>query len=187
MAPNFSAEGWEGIATDGKDHLHGLPVDPDIADPVEQPSVGPPTHQIPHLPPGVLVAIFVGGIVGGLTRYGIGRAWPPRSDGFPWDIFAINISGAFALAVLLVCVLEVLPQTHYVRPALGTGFLGAFTTFSSLAVASDQLLAHGHPGLAIGYVGGSLFGGMAAAALGLVVARGLSAKWHRAPSAAGSY
>jgi fluoride exporter len=186
MAPNFSAEGWEGIATDGKDHLHGLPVDPDIADPVEPPSVGLSTHQIPHLPPGVLVAIFVGGILGGLTRYGIGRTWPPRSGGFPWDILAINLFGAFALAVLLVVVMEVLPQTHYVRPALGTGFLGAFTTFSSLAVASDQFFAHGQPGLAIGYITGSFFGGMAAAASGLVVARFLSAKLRRVPTVAGT-
>jgi len=187
MAPNFSAERWEGIATDGKDHLHGLPVDPDIADPVEPPAPGSPTHHAPNLPPTVLLAIFVGGVAGGLARYGIGEAWPPRTDGFPWDIFAINVAGAFALAVLLVLVLEVLPRTQYVRPALGTGFLGAFTTFSSLATAADHLLAHGHPGLAIVYVAGSLFGGMAAAALGLFGARGLSAKWHRAPGAAGGY
>ena len=56
--------------------------------------------------------------------------------------------------------LEFLPPTHYVRPALGNGFLGAFTTFSSFATATDQLLAHGHPGLAVGYAAGSLFGGV---------------------------
>jgi CrcB protein len=163
-----------------------LPVDPDIADPVEPPALGPPTHQLPHLRPRVLLAIFVGGIFGGLTRYGIGRAWPPRVDGFPWDIFAINIFGAFALAVLLVLVMEVLPQTHYVRPALGTGFLGAFTTFSSLATAADHLFAHGHPGLAVAYVAGSLFGGVAAAAFGLFAARSLTPARHRAPTAEGS-
>ncbi|HEY0869404.1 MAG TPA: CrcB family protein [Acidothermaceae bacterium] len=186
MAPNFSAEGWEAIAPDGTDHLHGLPVDPDIADPVEPTPIGPSTRQIPYLPPAVLVAIFVGGVLGGLTRYGIGRAWPPRSGGFPWDVFAINIFGAFALAMLLGLVKELWPRTRYVRPAVGTGFLGAFTTFSSLAVASDQLLAHGHPVLAIGYIAGSLFGGVAAAALGLLVARILSTMRHRVPTAAGT-
>ena len=134
----------------------------------------------------VLVVIFVGGIFGGLARYGIGRAWPPRSDGFPWDVFAINIAGAFALAVLLVLVMEVLPQTHYVRPALGTGFLGAFTTFSSLTVAADHLLAHGHPGLAMAYVAGSLFGGLAAAGFGLFAARNLTALRQRTQAAEGS-
>jgi fluoride exporter len=163
-----------------------LPVDPDIADPVEPPALGPTTPRPPRFPLGILVAIFVGGIFGGLSRYGIGLAWPPRIDGFPWDIFAINIFGAFALAVLLVLVMEVLPQPHYVRPALGTGFLGAFTTFSSLATAADQLFAHGHPGLAIAYVAGSLFGGVAAAAFGLFAARSLTALWHRAPTAEGS-
>jgi len=139
------------------------------------------------LRPRVLLAIFVGGVFGGLTRYGIGRAWPPRVDGFPWDIFAINIFGAFALAVLLVLVMEVLPQVRYLRPALGTGFLGAFTTFSSLATAADHLFAHGHPGLAMAYIAGSLFGGVAAAAFGLFAARNLIALRHRASTAEGSH
>jgi fluoride exporter len=163
-----------------------LPVDPDIADPVEPPALGAQTPPPPRFPPGILVAIFVGGVFGGLTRYGIGRAWPPRVDGFPWDIFAINILGAFALAVLLVVVMEAVPQARYVRPALGTGFLGAFTTFSSLATAADHLFAHGHPGLAIAYVAGSLFGGLGAAAFGLLAARKLIARRHRAPTAEGS-
>jgi CrcB protein len=187
VAPDFSAQRWNGIAsTHGKDHLHGLPVDPDIADPVAPPTLGPPTHNVPHLPPGVLLAIFVGGVLGGLARYGIGRAWPPRANGFPWDIFAINIVGAFALAVLLVLVMELRPHTPYVRPALGTGFIGAFTTFSSLATATDQLLAHGHPGLAVGYAAGSLFGGIAAAGFGLFAARSLTALRHRVPTAVAS-
>ena len=164
-----------------------MPVDPDIADPVEPPTLGPPTPRPPRFPLGVLVAIFVGGTFGGLTRYGIGRAWPPRVDGFPWDVFAINIFGAFALAVLLVLVMEVLPQVRYLRPALGTGFLGAFTTFSSLATAADHLFAHGHPGLAMAYIAGSLFGGVAAAAFGLFAARNLIALRHRASTAEGSH
>ena len=57
------------------------------------------------------------------------------------------------------------------RPALGTGFIGAFTTFSSLATATDHLLAHGHPMLAIAYMVGSLFGGLVAALLGLAGGR----------------
>jgi CrcB protein len=187
MAPNTLRFEVDGIAsTHGKDHLHGLPVDPDIADPVEPPTLGPPTHHVPHLPPGVLLAIFVGGILGGLARYGIGRAWPPHTNGFPWDIFTINIVGAFALAVLLVLVMELRPHTPYVRPALGTGFIGAFTTFSSLATATDQLLAHGHPGLAIAYAGGSLFGGVAAAGFGLFAARSLTALRHRVPTVVAS-
>ena len=149
-----------------------FPIDPDIDEP---PQRARPVPRWPRLSPGVVAAIFVGGVFGGLARYGIGRAAPPRADGFPWDIFVINLAGAFALAVLLVLVIEVLPPTKYVRPAFGTGFIGAFTTFSSLAVATDQLLAHGHATLAIGYVFASTFGGLVAALFGLACGRALGA------------
>jgi CrcB protein len=149
--------------------FHDLPIDPDIEPDDDYAS------RWPRIAPGVLVAVLVGGVLGGLARYGIGLAAPPRADGFPWDIFAINLSGAFALAVLLVLLLEVFPSTRYVRPALGTGFIGAFTTFSSLATATDHLLAHGHPALAIVYTFGSLFAGLAAALLGLICGRAIGA------------
>lgn len=146
-----------------------LPIDPDIE--LED----DPASPWPRIELGVLSAVFAGGVLGGLARYGIGRAAPTRVDGFPWDIFAINLSGGFALAVLLVLLLEVLSPHRYARPALGTGFIGAFTTFSSLATATDQLLAHGHPIVAIGYTFGSLFGGLAAALLGLACGRAIGA------------
>jgi CrcB protein len=149
-----------------------LPIDPDIDEPERPPR---PMSRWPRLAPGALAAVFIGGVFGGLARYGIGLAAPPRAGGFPWDIFAINLVGAFALAVLLVLVLEFLAPTKYLRPALGTGFIGAFTTFSSFAVATDQLLAHGHPALAIVYTFSSVFGGLIAALFGLVSARAIGA------------
>jgi CrcB protein len=153
---------------DGGDR-RGLPVDPDIdVDQTPDPTL---PAGLPRIAPCVVLAVFVGGIFGGLARYGIGRAAPPAPAGFPWDIFAINLSGAFALAVLLVTVVEILPPTTYVRPALGTGFLGAFTTFSSLAVAADHLAAHGHPSVAALYVVASVVGGLIAAQLGLSLGR----------------
>jgi CrcB protein len=155
-----------------------LPIDPDVDEP-EDPSHPQPISRWPRLAPGVLVAVFVGGVLGGAARYGIGRAAPAPADGFPWDIFVINLSGAFALALLLVLVLEVFRPTRYIRPAVGTGFIGAFTTFSSLTATSDHLLAHQHPALAIVYIFGSLFGGLAAASVGLVCGRVIRAKHDR--------
>ena len=154
--------------------LRALPIDPDI-DESQSPPRRRPTTRWPRFAPGVLLAVFLGGVLGGGARYGIGLAAPAAADGFPWDIFAINLSGAFALSLLLVLVLEVFPPTRYVRPALGTGFIGAFTTFSSLATATDHLLAHGRPMLAIAYTLGSLFGGLIAASLGLAGGRAISA------------
>jgi len=165
--------------------LRSLPIDPD-GDESQSPPRRRPASRWPRLAPGVLLAVFLGGVLGGGARYGIGLAAPAAVDGFPWDIFAINVSGAFALSLLLVLVLEVLPPTRYVRPALGTGFIGAFTTFSSLATATDHLLAHGHPMLAIVYTLGSLFGGVVAASLGLAGGRAISANRRQGHSPKGA-
>ncbi len=149
-----------------------LPIDPDI-EPEELPRRR--KSRWPRLQAGVVLAVFVGGFFGGLARYGIGDAAPTPNSGFPYSTFAINLSGAFLLALLLVLLLEVLPPTRFLRPALGTGFLGAYTTFSSLATSTDQLAAHGHAGLAVAYAGSSLFGGLACASFGLVAGRAVNA------------
>ena len=152
-----------------------LPIDPDI-EPEPQPRR---RSRWPRLHAGVVLAVFVGGFFGGLARYGIDEAFPTPGSRFPLPTFAINLSGAYALALLLVLVLEVLPPTRFVRPAVGTGFLGAYTTFSSLATSTDQLAAHGHVGLAVTYAVLSLFGGLASASFGLVTGRSLRANRHR--------
>lgn len=121
-------------------------------------------------------AIGAGGFFGGLARYGVGLAWDTRAGAFPWPTFAINTSGAFALALLLVLVLEVLPPTTYLRPALGTGFCGAYTTFSSVALATDQLTAQGLAHVAALYVAASVFAGLSATSSGIVLGRSIAAR-----------
>lgn len=162
-----------------------LPIDPDVdadedarhhagSGPFDQPR---PTRW-PRLRPAVLAAVFIGGCVGGLARYQVTRAWPTPVHGFPWATFVINSSGAFLLALLLVVVIEVLPPTTYVRPLLGTGFCGAWTTFSSIVVTTDQLIANGHPRLGATYVLTSMVAGLGSAALGLVLGRSIGAWRH---------
>lgn len=153
--------------------ISDLPIDPDVVDGAD---FRRPASLFPRLAPDVVAAVFIGGIFGGLARYGIGQTAPSSGNGFPWDIFGINLGGAFALALLLVLVIEVFPANRYLRPGLGTGFLGAFTTFSSLATATDHLLAHGHEVLAITYAVGSLVGGLIAAILGLTLGRTIGAR-----------
>jgi CrcB protein len=119
----------------------------------------------------MLAVIFAGGIVGGLSRYEVVTAWKPPTGQFPWSTFAVNTAGAFILALLVVLVLEVLPRTTYLRPLIGTGFCGALTTFSSVAVAVDELVAHGHVGTAIGYLLASLAAGGIAAVVGAAIGR----------------
>jgi fluoride exporter len=137
-----------------------------------------PTRRGPHLRGDVLVAIFVGGCLGGLARYAIVKARPVAADRFPWPTLAINVSGAFVLALLIVVAAQ-LVSSRYLRPLLGTGFCGAFTTFSAIVVTDDEFFAQHHPGLAVGYLAASIVGGLAAASLGLVIGRAVAVNRRR--------
>ena len=122
------------------------------------------------LAPRLLVAVAVGGAVGALARYGLGRAFPVATGSFPATTLVINLTGAFLLA-LLVGVLARRPGLDPVwRPLLGTGVLGGYTTFSTFAVDADRLGSTGHPGLAVAYVAATLLGGALATGLGMVAA-----------------
>jgi fluoride exporter len=121
-----------------------------------------------------VLAVAVGGFFGGLARYGLQFAWPTPRGGYPWAIWTVNTIGSFILGLLLVVVTDVLPPTRYVRALIGTGFCGALTTFSSVAVDVDQLAAHGQAALAVGYLAASLAAGLAAAFLGIVAGRSIA-------------
>ncbi|MFE9996731.1 CrcB family protein [Streptomyces avermitilis] len=120
---------------------------------------------------GVLAAVALGGVLGGSARYVLGLTFPTPRGTFPLTTFAVNVSGAFLLALLLVYVLEIWPPTRYVRPFAAVGFLGSFTTFSTWMVDTDRLLGHGHYAVAAFNVFGSLFAGLAATGLGLATGR----------------
>src|ERR1700689_4843239 len=98
-----------------------------------------------------LAAIFAGGAAGALLRVWLGRHFSGGAPGWPWVTFAINVTGSFALAYFAPRLQERLPQSTYRRPLLGTGFCGAYTTFSTMQVEIFEMLDHGRPGLAVGY------------------------------------
>ncbi|MDT5043044.1 MAG: hypothetical protein QOE51_4029, partial [Actinoplanes sp.] len=126
----------------------------------------------------VVVVVFVGGSLGGWARYGITSTWPTRTGRFPWATFDVNVAGAFVLAVVVVVAADVV-SSRYLRPLLGTGFCGAFTTFSAIVVTTDQLFAHHHRRIAVTYLGASIIAGLAAASLGLALARVATASRRR--------
>ena len=115
----------------------------------------------------VITAVFVGGCLGGLARYAEVRAWPPGPSGFPWSTLAVNLAGAFILASLVTWA-DRAGHGGLGRALLGTGFCGAYTTFSSIVVDADRLLAHGSVATAAGYLAASFGGGLAAAVIGMV-------------------
>jgi CrcB protein len=116
-----------------------------------------------------LLAVALGGALGSVTRYGLGLAWPePPGTGFPWTTFTINVTGSLAIGVL-VAVLGATPHP-LLRPLLGTGVLGGFTTFSTYAEQVRALVAAGRVGIAAAYVLGTVAAAIGAASVGLLVA-----------------
>lgn len=158
----------------------GLPVDPDLDRPEDvRPDERGGTGLRSRLRPGILAAIAGGGALGGGARYLLEQAVPTGPDGVPWPTLTINVSGSLVLAVLLVFVLQIWPPTRYVRPFAAIGFLGAYTTFSTWMVETVELVAHGRPRVAAGYLAGSVVAGLAAVSFGLVLGRAVLARRTR--------
>lgn len=116
-----------------------------------------------------IAAVMVGGGAGALSRYGVEQALHVPS-GWPVATLAVNLTGAWALGVLLEALHRGGPDTgtrRIVRLVAGTGFLGAFTTYSTLALDMTRLMALGNgAGVAV-YLAASLFGGTLASWSGI--------------------
>lgn len=117
----------------------------------------------------VLAVISAGGALGALARYGLGVAFPHTPGHVPWATFAINVSGCLLIGVLMV----VVGSQKLLRPFLGTGFLGGYTTFSTYVVDIQQLLGAGKAVTAFAYLAGTLVSAMLAVYLGYVAARAI--------------
>jgi CrcB protein len=129
------------------------------------------------LDPAVLGVIALGGIAGTEARFALERAFPVGDGAWPVPTFAINLTGSFLLGALMVLLTELLTAPHrLVRPFLGVGVLGGFTTFSTAMVEVPELLGAGRPGLALLYLVGSAVGALLAAGLGVVLARAVGGR-----------
>ena len=119
-----------------------------------------------------LVAIF--GAAGAVSRYWVdGRISDLTHGQFPWGTFVINVAGAFALGLLVALTTErLLPHPNW-RVALGIGYLGSYTTFSTYPYESVKLAEDGAVGLALVNSVGMVAIGMLAAFTGLALGRAL--------------
>ena len=117
---------------------------------------------MPRLDGRELGAIFVGGAAGAVLRVWLEQLFPAGAGTWPWVTFAINVSGSFALAYIATRLQERLPQSTYRRPFLGTGFCGAYTTFSTMQLEILKMLDHDRYGLAAAYGASSVAAGVAA-------------------------
>lgn len=121
-----------------------------------------------------ILFIACGGALGAVCRYLVGNVVSRLfMSGLPWGTFIINLSGSFAMGVLMTLIVEreLLPAAW--RLVLCVGFLGGFTTFSSFSYEALMLLVEGRLLAALGYAGGSVLLGMLAAGLGVLCARSI--------------
>ncbi len=137
-----------------------LPFDPDSPE-------GPPRPL--HLRPRALGLVGGGGVAGTGARL-LAEETIPAWGVWPAATFLVNLLGAFVLGALLEGLARRGPDTgSRLRSRLlaGTGFLGAFTTYSSLAVETALLGRDGHAGLGLLYAAVSVALGFLAGALGI--------------------
>jgi CrcB protein len=141
------------------------PIDSDVDLPV------PAQRRRRSWDPGVLAAIAAGGVLGAEARYGMSLLLPHHPGQWPWATWLTNVSGCFLIGVLMVVITELTSPHRLVRPFLGVGVLGGFTTFSTFAVDAQTLLAGGHRATALAYLAGTVLAAVAAAALGMTLTR----------------
>jgi fluoride exporter len=123
------------------------PVDPDV-----DLRVRAQRREVVRSRGAVLLVIAVGGGLGGLGRYGIAQVLPTVAGRFPWGTFVTNVLGCFLIGVLMVLISDVWAAHRLLRPFLGVGVLGGFTTFSTYAVEVRGLLRPGSVAIAFGYL-----------------------------------
>ena len=99
--------------------------------------------------------VGLGGFIGAVLRYGIGLLPVKEVTRFPVKTFLINLLGCFAIGVLAAIAAKQEKLDPKLLLFLKVGLCGGFTTFSSFALESSELLQSGHTGLALAYVLGS--------------------------------
>lgn len=146
------------------------------------------------LRPGTLVAVAVGGAAGACARYGLtltggtqrGEGTGGAQAGFPHDVLLVNVLGCALIGVLMVLLTERGgPVRPWLRPLLGVGLLGGFTSFSAYAADTVGLLERAAYLTALGYGLGTVLGALAAVWWGTSLTRWVL-RGRRAPGSAPS-
>ena len=117
-----------------------------------------------------LIEVGAGGLVGAPSRFILDQVVNSRTRAvFPWGTYIINASGAFILG-LISGLVAYQGLGHIPSAVIGTGFCGAYTTFSTFSWETVRLIEEGTPTAAAWNIVGSLLLGLAAAAAGMAIA-----------------
>jgi fluoride exporter len=119
-----------------------------------------------------LLLIAVAGGLGALSRYGLAGLVQRWTDSmFPWGTAVVNVVGCFVFGLLWVAMEERFSLSPETRVIVLTGFMGAFTTFSTYMFETQQLLEDSQYLAAFGNLGLQNVLGLAAVILGLTLGK----------------
>ena len=123
-----------------------------------------------------IVQVAIGGAVGSVCRYLTGQA-AERLLGtdLPYGTLAANLIGSMLMGVAFVFLSDNSGEAGKFSPLLMTGVLGGYTTFSAFSLEAWQLFDSGRPIAALGYAGGSAALALASLAIGIALAKAVSA------------
>ncbi len=113
-----------------------------------------------------IAAIALGGALGTLARYLLEAHLPAGAGQFPWTTLAVNFSGSLAIGFLVPLTEGLSHRAPVLRPFLMVGFLGGWTTYSTLAVEATLLVKDGALAGCLAYLAATMAGGLGLVVLG---------------------
>lgn len=120
-----------------------------------------------------LALVAAGGAVGSALRYSVGKLMGPNADTqIPWHTFAVNVSGAFVLGLLITLAARN-GWPSWWRPLVAVGVLGGYTTFSTFSLELVELALRGHAAAFAAYGSLSIISGIGGCLAGILLARAL--------------
>jgi CrcB protein len=154
------------------DDLHQPPEEHDA--PREGPErdlIDEPVLPLFGLSTTTLAAVFVGGALGTVARYLLETHHPVAAGGLPWVTLLVNLTGSFAIGLLIPLTEHVSHRAPLVRPLFIIGFLGGWTTYSTLTVDATLLAKHGDIATCLAYLAATVVGGLALVVAGHALGR----------------
>jgi CrcB protein len=120
----------------------------------------------------VTLAVALGGALGAVARYSLDRLIERRTFSlFPWSTFTVNVSGCLVIGFIVAALVDRHHTPAWLRVGLVMGVLGGYTTFSTYAQETFDLVDENRLGLALAYALGSVVAGVAAVFVGIRAGR----------------
>ena len=118
-----------------------------------------------------LLAVFIGGAAGTIARYLLEANHPIATGWFPWVTLVVNLSGSLAIGFLLPLTEHIGPRASLLRPFVIVGFLGGWTTYSTLTVDATLLAKNGDIVTCVAYLAATVVGGLLLVVVGNALGR----------------